>query len=64
MIKILTVEQEPYFRDCDCIVCKSKPVFRIISMGGHETQMCKDCLKQLCLTLLGEFLTTDEKVDE
>lgn len=64
MIEILTTEQEPFFRDCNCIVCKRKPVFRIIRMGGHETQMCDDCARQLCLALLGEFLTTGERTND
>lgn len=63
MIKILTIEQEPCYRNGNCIVCNSNPTFRILQMGGHQTQMCEDCLKQLYLAL-GGVLTTGERTND
>ena len=46
-IKLLTIAEEPSFKNCSCIVCRNHPVEIILSMGCHQTQLCRNCLNVL-----------------
>ena len=47
LMKLYKPDEMPMFKHSTCIVCCKHPVDVILEMGGHDTQLCKHCMKAL-----------------
>lgn len=63
-IKLLTIDEEPNFKNCICIVCRKNHAEIVLDMGCHQTQLCKDCLQRLKHKLMEKQVRASSNSDE